>query len=67
MGNGENWEGEHYFGYLDTVSHLNDPPTGPKRTPREEKKELSPVMVKIIIGLCIFDIIGMIFLLIIGA
>ena len=28
MENGENWDGEHYFGYLDSISHQNDTTTG---------------------------------------
>ena len=67
MENGENWEGEHYFGYLDTVSHLNDPPRKAAHVPAAKKEKIPPVLERIMIGLIIFDIIGFIFLLIVGA
>ena len=66
MNNGENWSGEHYFGYLDTCKHLNDPPTKPL-TPLSSEKKMSPLAEKILFGLCIFDILAFIFLLIVGA
>ena len=34
MENGEHWDGEHYFGYLDTVSHLDDPPRKRIKVPK---------------------------------
>ena len=69
MKDGENWSGEHYFGFLENSKHLNDPPRKRAHSARKGRmrEPASPVLWYIALGLIIFDLIGIIYLIIIGA